>query len=542
MRGVKTLIIMPAKRLKLAVIIILYFLQCYPTFGQGNINSYGYRNPVISGMNPDPSVCRVGDDYYLVTSTFIYFPGVPVYHSKDLIHWEMIGYGLTRESQLNLHQPSHGIYAATIRYDNGFFYIVTTNVSPLGNFYVYAKDPAGPWSDPVFVKQGGIDPSLLFDDDGRIYFTSTHYNGIQQSEIDIKTGKLLTEPRCIWQGTGGRYPEGPHLYKINGFYYLMISEGGTEFGHMVTIARSNNPWGPFEPNPNNPILTHRNKNGSANPIQGTGHADMIQAHNGSWWMVFLGFRPNDKHHHIGRETFLTPVSWTTNDWPLVPNGGTANLNMKVNTLPVSPFPEKSVRDHFNIETLPLNWNFIKNPDTASWSLTDRKDWLRIKGSPRTLDDTESPAFIGQRQKDLTFTAVTLIDFNPQNENEEAGLTVFQNTMGHYDVYIKKLKNERYILLRYKLGSIFHEEKRVQLRKGPVQIRVSGTPVNYTFAFSQDKEFENLGTVEARFISSETVGGFVGAYLGLYATGNGKTAVSPADFDWFDYIGNDKDAK
>src|SRR6266498_3094311 len=260
-----------------------------------NGSSFGFDNPVISGMAPDPSICRVGDDYYLVTSSFEYFPGVPVYHSKDLIHWRLLSYSLSRPSQLPLVLlKRHGrIWAATIRYHDGTFYLVTTNKSEgRGNFFVHTKDPAGEWSEPVWLDQGGIDPSLLFDDDGKVYLTTGGAPDcparICQSEIDIKTGKRLSDVQPLWSGSGGSSPEGPHLYKINGLYYLMIAEGGTEYGHMETIARSRSPRGPFEAAPGNPILTHRNF--KASTIQGTGHADLIQAHDGSWWLVFLGFR------------------------------------------------------------------------------------------------------------------------------------------------------------------------------------------------------------------------------------------------------------
>ena len=211
-----------------------------------------YQNPVIPGYNPDPSICRVGEDYYLATSSFEYFPGVPSYHSRDLVNWEQIGYALSRKSQLPLDncKPSGGIYAPTLRYHDGRFYMVTTNVSNMGNFYVWTEDPAGEWSEPIPVAQGGIDPSLFFDDDGKVYFTSNQSIDnqfcITTSQIDIKTGRLLTKPRKVWGGTGGRNPEAPHLYKIDGKYYLMIAEGGTELGHMETIARSDSPYGPLD--------------------------------------------------------------------------------------------------------------------------------------------------------------------------------------------------------------------------------------------------------------------------------------------------------
>ncbi|HZK62351.1 MAG TPA: glycoside hydrolase family 43 protein, partial [Anaerovoracaceae bacterium] len=245
-----------------------YLLLCLVFVLTGNSSLVSaqitYRNPVIPGFHPDPSVCRVGNDYYLVTSTFEYFPGVPVFHSKDLVNWEQIGHCLTRESQLPLNKcrASGGIYAPTIRYHDGLFYMVVTNVSGGGNFYVTAKDPAGEWSKPFWVNQGGIDPTIFWDEDGKSYFMSNGHQsteGIVISEIDLKTGKRTTEPIAVWNGTGGRYPEAPHIYKKDGYYFLLIAEGGTEYGHKVTIARSKNIYGPYESAPGNPILTHINR-------------------------------------------------------------------------------------------------------------------------------------------------------------------------------------------------------------------------------------------------------------------------------------------
>ena len=255
------------------------FLLLGLTFGLNAFSqSSGYQNPVISGMHPDPSVCRVGDDFYLVNSSFQFFPGVPIYHSKDLVNWEQIGNVLNRPSQLYLKDAASwaGIYAPTIRYHEGTFYMITTNCSDKGNFIVHTTDPAGEWSDPIWLKQGGIDPSLYFED-GKCYLVSNPTDCIYLSEIDPKTGEQLSESKALWTGTGGRYPEAPHIYKKDGWYYLLISEGGTEMGHKVTIARSKNIDGPYSPNPSNPILTHIDQQAQSNPIQGTGHADLVQA-------------------------------------------------------------------------------------------------------------------------------------------------------------------------------------------------------------------------------------------------------------------------
>jgi alpha-N-arabinofuranosidase len=500
----------------------------------------GFDEPVISGMAPDPSVCRVGDDYYLVTSTFEYFPGVPVYHSKDLINWRLIGHALTRGSQLPLVRLTRngGIWAPTIRYHDGTFYMVTTlKTEGHGNFFVYTRDPAGEWSDPIELDQGGIDPSFFFDDDHKVYLTTGGGNcpaRICQSEIDIKTGKRLSEIKPLWNGTGGSSPEGPHLYKINGYYYLMIAEGGTEYGHGETIARSRSPWGPFESYSHNPILTHRNF--KASPIQGTGHADLIQAHDGSWWTVFLGFRPATRMaHHLGRETFLAPVSWSEDGWPMVNGSGTVNPHMNVRTLPQHPWPEPSTRDEFS--TLQLNpaWTMVRNLPSARWSLTERPGWLRLRGSSVTLEDTDAPpVFVGRRQQYFDSELSTQIDFVPRRAGEEAGLALRMNDRHHYEFGIRMAATGREVYLRYEIGGIRTVAVTKSIAAGLVTLRVRAYPEVYRFSYAVgDGQMLDLGGVETRYLASEIADGFNGVFVGMFATGRGRDSSVPADFDWFE---------
>ena len=505
-----------------------------------------YKNPVIPGFYPDPSVCRVGNDYYLVNSSFGYFPGVPIFHSKDLINWEQIGYVLTRDAQLPLNKgriSTGGIFAPTIRYHNGLFYMITTNISILRNFYVTAKNPAGPWSDPIWVDLPSnavvIDPSLFFDDNGKVYLTTspgfTTTDGILLAQIDITTGKLLSPPTAIWPGTGGRYPEGPHIYKKDGMYYLMIAKGGTEYGHKMTIARSKSIAGPYTSDPFNPILTHINRNAQTNPIQGTGHADIVQAADGSWWMVALAFRPVNNHHTLGRETFVVPVEWKKNEWPVVNNNGTIALDMHAKTLPIRPYPEKPSRDDFDESELGFAWNFMNNPKMANYSLTEKNGYLKLKGDSSTLNELGLPTFVGRRQQHHSFTATTSVEYNPENQNEEAGLTVFMDTKYHYDLSVRNADGKRILILTYTLGLLNHTEKEVVLTDGPVELRVTGSPTDYQFLFKQGgNDFAELGKVNASFLSSESVGGFTGVFIGLFATGNGKASQADAYFDWFNY--------
>ena len=496
-----------------------------------------YKNPIISGFYPDPSVCRVNDDYYLVNSTFHYFPGVPLFHSKDLIHWEQIGNCLSRPSQLNLSNtgPSGGIYAPTIRYHDGIFYMITTNVSAKGNFMVTTSDPRGEWSEPICLRQGGIDPPLYFED-GKCYMTSIPGYGISLCEIDPQTGEQLTETVKIWNGTGGRYPEGPHIYKKDGWYWLLIAEGGTEYGHKVTIARSRDIYGPYESNPANPILTHINMNAQSNPIQGIGHADFVQAHDNSWWVVCLGFRPQSGLHHLlGRETLLAPVSWEENAWPVVNGDGTLALSMNCPTLPQTAPAAQQIRTTFNGISFGPEWNWLYNPVESNYSLTARPGFLRLKATPVQLDDPGSPTFIGRRQQHIACEVTTALSLAHSSVDDEAGLTVYMTHEYHYDLYLKQLSaNKQAVVLSYRLGRLKHIEKEVEIPSGIVSLRVDTRSDDYTFYYSIDgNKFHELGKMDTRFISSETAGGFTGVYFGLFAQGEANT-TGGADFEWLDY--------
>ena len=521
-----------------AAFLALAFLMSIGSSAQAGTN-ISFQNPIIPGFYPDPSICRVGGDYYLVNSSFEYFPGVPIFHSKDLVHWHQIGYCLTRKSQLKLDHAgaSRGIFAPTIRYHNGTFYMVTTLIDTGGNFFVTATNPAGPWSEPVWVDRAGIDPSLFFDDDGTAYYERHQGGGdgaIAQSKIDLQTGKLEAPLKEIWRGTGGVWPEGPHLYKINGQYFLMIAEGGTSYGHMVTVARSDTPWGPFTPDPQNPILTHRNR--PDHPVQALGHADLVETPDG-WWMVCLGIRPQGgKFHHLGRETYLAPVSWSKDNWPVVNSTGTLEQTMPAPKLPQHPWKEEPARDDFDKPQLRLEWNFLRNPYDADWSLSERRGFLRLHGSAVTLNDIDSPALVCRRQTTLGCTASSRLFFDPQHTNEEAGLVVRGNEKNHYDVGVTLRDGKRQVFFRKVLNgkpeiAMAYEP----IGKGPITLLVEAEPLSYKFSAIDGKgPPKELGTALTRDLSSEKIGGFTGVFIGLYATGNGQKSTTPADFDWFEY--------
>jgi xylan 1,4-beta-xylosidase len=508
-----------------------------------------FTNPILPGFHADPSICRAGDDYFLVTSSFEYFPGVPIYQSKDLVHWKQIGHVLPRPSQLQLDgmYSSGGIFAPTIRHHNGTFYMITTVVGAGGgrggNFYVTATNAAGPWSEPVWLDKAGIDPSLFFDADGKVYYTrqvdgERGYSG--QQLLNLATGKLEGEIKQLWRGTGGVWPEGPHLYLVNGKYYLMISEGGTSYDHMITVARSDSPWGPFEGNPRNPILTHRHL--PEHPFQAMGHGDLVETPDG-WWVVFLGFRPQGgKFHHLGRETFLAPVTWE-NGWPVVNGGQPIPATLPAPKLKPHPWPTEPARDEFDAAKLRYAWQFIRNPVAANYSLTARQGWLRLHGSAVSLNDVDTPTFIGQPQTALNCRVVTKLSFTPKSANEEAGLVLRGNDKNHCEIIVTQREGKRVVGLRKILAGKESEPTVFQaLPEGEVELSVQAAPLHYEFFFQPaGGKATSLGTARTRDLSTETLTAqkgaafnFTGVYFGLFATGNGQRSTAPADFDWFEH--------
>ncbi|MBD2844145.1 glycoside hydrolase family 43 protein [Paenibacillus sp. IB182496] len=501
-----------------------------------------FQNPILCGFHPDPSICRVGEDYYLAVSSFEYFPGVPLFHSKDLVNWRAIGHCLTRASQVPLDDApsSKGIYAPTLRFHNGIFYMATTNVSGGGNFYVWTRDIEAEWSEPIWVDQRGIDPDLFFDGDGSVYFTTSSgeaTTGIVQSRIDIETGKRLSEVLIIWTGTGGQYPEAPHLYKISGWYYLLIAEGGTEYGHMATIARSRRPDGPFEAFSGNPILTHRS---SALPIQATGHADFVQAQDGRWWAVFLGIRPvgYPRRHHLGRETFLAQVYWDAEGWPKIGENGRVGETVDIEPLPSHPFPPSPARDDFDQPQLEAGWTFLRNPQSTDWSLVERAGHLTLHGSAVTLNDCGAPAFVGQRQQHFQCICRTAMRFEPGLDGEEAGLTVFMNERFHYEIALTRKNGRKRLIFRRCVGSLQKVEREQDWERDVVVLNLSAEPDRYTFGYAHpDRPGPPVpfGEGESSLLATEVAGGFTGVFLAMYATGAGKRSSSPAYFDWFEYL-------
>lgn len=485
-----------------------------------------YRNPIIPGYHPDPSCVRVGADYYLVNSSFQYFPGVPIFHSRDLVNWEQIGNVLTRKSQLPLKDATSwlGIYAPTIRYNNGTYYMITTNVGNGGNFLVTAKDPRGPWSEPVWLQQQGIDPSLLFEGD-TCWMVSNPDSHITLCRIDPNTGKQLSPSTPIWDGTGGRYPEGPHIYKKDGYYYLLISEGGTELAHHLTIARSRNIYGPYEANPNNPILTNCNHKGESKQIQGTGHGDFVQDQNGNWWVVFLAYRNfGGSYHHLGRETYLAPVSWPEGEWPTVYGGEAIDTIMHAETLPLQPMPKAPQDYNFGSMTqFGPEWIHLGQPDQKAYEFTGKA--LRLHASKATHDSTDPNTWVGLRQTSPNVSYETEIDCSGLKD-AAAGLSVYQINDGHADLVVSKTKSTIKSQLRMKLKAIDYVvgsqilTNSKALKTGKVALRITSNGLMYNFFVKDGNgQWNSLGSLNCSLLSTEVAGGFTGVTVGLFCNGD-----------------------
>ncbi len=476
-----------------------------------------YTNPVVKGFYPDPSVCRANGKFYMVNSSFQYFPGVPLFESDNLVNWTQIGYVLTRKNQVMLEgiNSSGGVFAPTIRYNNGRFYMVTTNDTTHQNFFVYTDNIYGEWSDPVYVDQGGIDPSLFFED-GKTYFMSngTDENGkgaVIQCEIDPITGEKLTPSRAIWNGSGGRYLESPHLYKIGGKYYLMAAEGGTEYGHMITYAAADTPYGKFENYPHNPVLTNRNK--APFIIQGIGHGDLIEDYNGNWHILSLGFRQLGiwmPYHQLGREVFLTPVRFDENGWFTAGNDGTTDESYEIE----GNFEQAEKKEYtFGNTDFSIDWSYMRHPALENYSLGDK---VTLIGTDKTLDDAASPTFIALRQRDFCGEMSCTVSL----ESGEAGLTAYMCENEHYEAAVRKSGSEYEVISKLNIGGIKHIEKAEKISGGSVSLKIRFSNWSYELIAECDGREINLGCGQAKYLSSEVSGGFTGVMLGLYAV-NGK---------------------
>lgn len=544
------------------------------------------KNPIMPGFHPDPSICAVGEDYYLVNSTFAYFPGLPVLHSKDLVHWEQIGNVMDRSSQLPLDNAGHsqGLFAPTIRYHAGTFYVICTNVSHGGNYVVTAENPEGPWSEPHYLEgAGGIDPSLFFDTDGRCYYIGTHpnpegcrYDGdwyIWIQELDLNTWKLKGESKDVWNGAmrGVHWPEGPHLYRIGEYYYILHAEGGTGPEHAVSVCRSRDIWGPYENNFCNPILTHRHL-GQAYPVKYVGHGDLFETPAGEWYMTMLAVRPLEGYTTMGRETFLAKVTWE-NDWPVV-NVGEGQLTDQVEVSLPEWKPEQDPNSHTSrsrgrnaapgsdrhydfagMEALGDEFLYLRNPDLSCYNLESGKG-LYLTATSVTLKEQKSPSFVGIRQQHHAFRAeASLIpkELSKEADGGEgadcpgnvcgndanlaccAGLVLLQSNSYHLRLETEQGKLQA-VLCRKGEDTVVGSVPLPAVQPGEavtLYLQIEGLKATAGYICG-NADCPVAEDVDIRCLSTEVAGGFVGCTAGIYAVNLEGTKESRVLFTGLTY--------
>lgn len=511
---------------------------------EGGVAEGMFANPILPGFFPDPSITRKDDTYYLVNSSFAYTPGLPLFESRDLVHWNLVGHALSSPSQVSFDGLgiSRGIFAPTLRYYDGLFYLITTAVDAGGNFIITAKDPAGPWSEPVWLPEvGGIDPDLFIDDDGRAYIAHNDappgtplYDGhraIWLWELDLPTLKVKPGTRRLLINGGVDittkpvWIEGPHIYHVNGWYYLTCAEGGTSVNHSQVVFRTRSLDEPFIPYKGNPILTQRDRPQSA--VTSTGHADFIQTPAGEWWSVFLATRPyKGNHYNTGRETFILPLSWE-NEWPhILAPGKPVPLQL--------PLPEEAIRDAptFAQRSRHFRDDFTENALDMSWiglNTFDRQ-WAKLHDNMLTLTpitgslrDPAQSAFLGKRQQHTQFDASTAL--HSLDANTSAGLVVFQNRRYHYFLAAERTaKGVMVFLEKVNQGKVTLVAQRLLPADSlPLSLRVISRADSLRFVVNDESGtgYEVGDPQPAELLSTETAGGFVGALIGLHArkTGN-----------------------
>jgi alpha-N-arabinofuranosidase len=525
-------------------------------------------NPILTGFYPDPSVVQVGKDYYLVNSTFSYFPGIPVFHSKDLKNWKQIGNVIDRPAQMDFigEKLTRGLFAPAISYHNGTFYVTCTDIDHDGNFVVTAKNPAGPWSNPVRVPQvRGIDPSLFFDDDNKAYIIYNSdapdhkplYSGhrtIRIYEIDPVTLKVIGEEKQLVNGgvdisKKPEWIEAPHIMKRFGWYYLYAAEGGTSVNHTEVVFRSKSVWGPYVAYENNPILTQKGlPEDRKDPITSAGHAQFVDGPDGKTYAIFLAVRPYEgDYYNTGRETFIAPVTWK-DEWPIInPDSKEIQYRYKAGFNEVKQQGALPQAANFSYtltfeKSLDPALLFMRTVDSSSFSLS-KKSGLMMKLKPETIMDLGNPSFIGKRQQHLYCTTETELDFSPKSEKEKVGLTIFQDE-GHFYLISKSMDQGKPVVQLYKSKP---KEKEMELltqmpladAASPVKLRIVAEGGTYSFYFSKGPTWQLLkDKLDAKFLSTKEAGGFIGCLFGMYATSSGEQTSNSASFKYLKYSGND----
>lgn len=534
------------------------------------------RNPIIPGYYPDPSICRVGDDFYLANSSFEMCPGVPIFHSKDLANWEQIGHAVTMEKGFHMEKNVGvgGVMAPTLRYHDGVFYMLNANFSDKGNYIVTATDPAGPWSEPHWLEDvPGIDASLFIDDDGQAYVMGTGdvwdngagkmERGIWLAKYDLVNFRMAGEPFTIFNSAMrvASAPEAPHLYHVGEYYYLMIAEGGTEHYHSVVVARSKELFAFYEANPANPVMTHRHM-GFKTPIINVGHADLVELQDGSWYAVMLASRLIDGEcKNLGRETFICPVVWERG-WPLFsPETGKVEWEYDApESLPWTEYPAEETFDDFDSEKLNMYWTFWGTPYEKFYGIQDSKlslrcirqalaDDMQPMGFGKELRKDQFVAFLARRQRQMDTTITCQMTFTPQ-DTESAGLAVVQamNHQYHLERAVEDGKQVVRLVLTTAeydrppyfpgFSSVTYKEVVASAAwdRSEIILQIKMEHEKFTVSYGESKEaLRELCVADGRKINPEKVGCMCGTMLGVFATGNGTDSEKQAEFDWFEMV-------
>ncbi|BEP14977.1 glycoside hydrolase family 43 protein [Acidothermaceae bacterium B102] len=498
-----------------------------------------FANPVLPGSHPDPSICRVGDDYYLATSTFALFPGIALHHSRDLVHWRPIGAALDRPSQLDLTGLTmlYGIYAPTLRHHDGVFYLVCTVVGEGagGNFLVTATDPAGSWSEPTWVEDApGFDPSLLFDD-GKVWYCGTWQHDpvgepgrttVWVQELDVATGVLLGERHAVWTGAlvGATWAEGPHLYRIGDYVYLVAAEAGTDWNHAIVVARSTSVTGPYQGCPANPVLSSRHLGRTADVV-GPGHADLVETQDGEWWAVLLAARPSDgPWWGTSRETFLVPVAWEEG-WPVfAPGVGRVQLSLEGPSLASHEWPARPTRDEFDGAALDPEWSCARVPQSQWWSLSARPGHLQLQARTDTPYDIGNPSMLLRRVEQAAWQASLSLELTGDRGGLILWVSDSHQLRVEYDGQLVRL------IRREDSAEVTVAEHAVG--PGPVRLQIEAHGRDSVVrAAGPGDTWTDVGKVDLGFLGQLVNGYFFGMLVGPYAVGAGEEV---ADVDWFEY--------
>ncbi len=510
-----------------------------------------YRNPILAGFHPDPSIVRVDDRYYLVNSSFAYFPGIPIFESRDLVHWTPLGHVIDRPGQLDFDGLgiSRGVFAPAVEHRDGVFYVVSTAVDAGGNFVVTATDPAGPWSDPTFLPEvGGIDPSLFFDDDGSAWLLNNgapegipRYDGhraIWLQRFDPDTLRTVGPRRVLVDGGAdpGANPiwiEGPHLYKRDGWYILTSAEGGTGPQHSQVVLRSRDIWGPYAPYAHNPILTQRDlPPGRPAPVTNAGHADLVEAPDGRWWAVFLASRPYEgDRYNTGRETFLLPVDWR-DGWPVIldrglpiPDAAPAPAAMPAAAAQAPLSGNFAWRDDFDGPALDPAWTFVRVPKAPWADLAAHPGRLALRPLRDGLDSLRNPAFLARRQQHRAFEARTALAV-PTEAGVSAGLALFQGERHWLFLGARRTGRGAELFLERHDGDARAIVAAAAIDgDAPLTLKVVADGADHAFAYDDGRGWRWLARdIDGRLLSTDHAGGFVGTTLGPHA----RLAPEPAE--------------